>query len=215
MLSRRHLLAASGTLALLPLAARAALPASKALSFRISRKGSPIGTHSLSFAGDPAGTFSATADVVIGVRVLGIRVFHYNHHMVEKWEGGHFVSLDSATDDDGEKAYATVRRSGESLSVDGSAGKHVAPGTALPATHWNVSEMKSPMINPQNGRMIRAQIGAPNSESVLSAAGKPIAASHYTWRGDDSLDLYYAADSTWAGLTAQAKDGSQLIYARL
>jgi hypothetical protein len=215
MISRRQLVAASPLLLLPSAAWSAAIPSSKALSFRITRKGSDIGSHALSFTGDPGGDFTATAEVQVAVRVLGLRLFHYTHHMVETWSGGRFVSLDATTDDDGDKAFATVRRSGDGLSVDGSSGKHTAPGNTLPATHWNIAEMKSPMLNPENGRMIHATIGGPTSDTVPTVSGKSIAASHYTWRGDSTLDLYYAADSTWAGLTAQAKDGSQLVYTRV
>ncbi|HEY1707968.1 MAG TPA: DUF6134 family protein [Rhizomicrobium sp.] len=215
MISRRRLVVASPLL-LLPSAAWAtAIPPSKTLSFRITCKGAEIGSHTLSFSGDPGSDFTARAEVQVAVRVLGVRLFHYTHHMVETWSGGRFVSLDATTDDDGDKAFATVRRSSDGLSVDGSSGKYTAPGNTLPATHWNIAEMKSPMLNPENGRMIHATIGGPSSDTVPTVSGKSIAATHYTWRGDDTLDLYYAADGTWAGLTALAKDGSKLVYTRV
>ncbi|HEX2592987.1 MAG TPA: DUF6134 family protein [Rhizomicrobium sp.] len=214
VLSRRRLVSAAPlALALAPAIARAVLGRAP-VSFQISRNGSVIGTHAVAFAGDPASTFTATADVKIGVHILGVRVFHYTHHMVEHWEGGRFVSLDATTDDDGEAVSTTVRRAGDTLNIAGTSGRHVAPGTALPATHWNKDELKNAMINPQNGRMIHAQIAGPSPESVTTTSGKTIAASHYTWRGDDSLDLFYAADGSWAGLTALAKDGSNLVYTR-
>ncbi len=214
MLHRRRLLSATIASSAFLAAAPRAFASAPTLTFRVSRDGTPIGSHAVSFAGDPAANLTATIDVQIAVRVLGIRVFHYFHHTIEKWEGGRFVSLDSTTDDDGDKAYATVRRSGDTLAVDGSLGSHFAAGNTLPATHWNVAELRSPMLNPENGRMIHAQIGGPTRDRVAQGSGAKIAAAHYTWRGDDTLDLYYADDGSWAGLTALAKDKSQLVYTR-
>lgn len=213
MLTRRTLLYTSG-LAICAAPALAALPVPPArkLAFRILRNGSEIGTHALTFAqnGD---ALAVTVDVDMSVSLGPIRFFHYKHHTIESWSGDTFTSLDSKTDYDGEAAFCTVRRDGDKLTVEGSkAAKYTAPGATLAATHWNKAELNGPMINPENGMLVHPRIADLGMGQVALASGTMVPAHHFSWRGADSLDLWYDAQNDWAGLKATVKDGSELTY---
>jgi hypothetical protein len=216
MLSRRNFIYASGlAICAAPALAALAVPSSKKLAFRILRKGSGIGTHALTFA-QSGDALTVTVDVAMAVYFGPIRLFHYNHHAVEQWAGDMFTSLDSKTDYDGEPAFCTVRRDSDKLTVEGSnAPKYTAPGTTLAATHWNKAELQGPMINPENGMMLRPKIADLGMGQVALASGAEIPAHRYSWHGTHSLDLWYDAQNDWAGLKAVVKDGSELIYERL
>lgn len=216
MPSRRHFLLAAGA-AICAGPALAALPAAAArpLSFRISRSGFHIGTHSLAFqqAGD---ALAVTVDVDISVGFWPIRLFHYAHHNIERWNAGRLESMDATTDYDGTPAFAILRREDGRIVAEGSrAARYTAPAGTLAATHWNKAELLGPMVNPENGMLLRPAISDRGMESIVTASGAKLAARHYAWRGADMLDLWYEPDGTWAALTAVAEDGSSLVYEKL
>ncbi|HEX3673839.1 MAG TPA: DUF6134 family protein [Rhizomicrobium sp.] len=215
LLSRRHLFLTAGALCCAGPALALAPPPTGALSFRVSRNGSVIGTHALKFAtvGD---ALTVTVAVELAVSFGPIRLFHYKHDTIERWNAGRFDSLDSKTDYDGEPGFATVRRDAAGLIVEGSkAPRYTAPVGTLAATHWNRAELAGPMVNPENGLLLTPRISDKGMSSVALASGASIPARQYDWRGKDDLDLWYDEKNVWAGLTAVAGDGSKLVYERL
>jgi hypothetical protein len=225
MLSRRSVLAGAGAIAVAgalgPSVVRAATPVVpfppiEPLSFRILRKGSHIGTHAISFAGTSTDALMANIDVDIAVRIAFIPVFRYNLHVAEKWAAGQFVSVDAKADYNGEPGFCTVRRDSGALNVEGSkVAPYAAPPDALAATHWNSAELRGPMINPENGMLLTPKIACEGRQTVALASGVSVPATKFTWRGRDTLDLWYQPDGAWTALTAQTGDGSTLIYERV
>lgn len=221
MLTRRNLLY-TGSASALAFMANAApsfaalpVPPSNTLSFRIMRKGDRIGTHTLNFvrSGDD---LSVNIAVQMAVYLGPIRMFHYSHHNVERWNGGSFDSMDAKTDYNGEAAFCTVRRDGDKLTVEGSkAPRYAAPANALAATHWNKAELNGPMINPENGMMLHPAISDVGSCSVATASGASLLAHQYAWRGQDALNLWYDGQGDWLALKAVTKSGEVLIYEKL
>jgi len=200
---------ADGAFAALP------VPAGNALSFRIMRKGSQIGTHTLNFTGS-GGDLSVAIAVDMAVYLGPVRLFHYKHRTTERWQNGTFESLDSKTDFDGEPAFCTVRREGGQLAVDGSkSGKYNAPGGILAATHWNKAELAGPMINPENGLMLHPKISDAGAANVALASGATVAARKYDWRGKDALNLWYDKEAEWVALKATTAKGEVLTYEKL
>jgi hypothetical protein len=63
--------------------------------------------------------------------------------------------------------------------------------------------------------LLRPAIAAMGMDNVALASGAKIPAQHFTWRGADTLDLWYGSDGCWTALTAVTKDGTQLVYERL
>jgi hypothetical protein len=185
------------------------------LSFRILRKGSRIGAHSLQFTGN-ANSLTVETAVEMTVGVGPIRLFHYNHRATERWADGQFTSLDAKTDYDGEPAWCSVKRSGNQLVVDGSkAARYTIGGEILPATHWNKAELLGPMINPENGELLRPMISDLGKDKVTLASGATVPATHFGWRGKDTLDLWYDDVGTWTGLHAVTLSGEELTYEKL
>jgi hypothetical protein len=216
MPSRRHILWGAGAaLCVRPALAALPIPATDGLSFRIMREGTRIGTHALTFqkSGD---ALNVHIEVEIAVYFGPIRLFHYNHKNLECWRGGQLVSMDAATDYDGTPAFATLRRENGQIVAQGSkAARYDAPANVLAATHWNKAELLGPMVNPENGLLLKPNISNAGPDSVALASGAKVSAQHYAWRGADTLDLWYGADGAWTGLTAVTKDGTRLVYERL
>ncbi len=214
MIGRRSLLASAAGLLAIPRAGALPVPATNRLEFRILRKGSLIGTHALRFTG--AGrdlTVEVTADIAIGLGPIAF--FRYRHRATERWQDGRVVSVDAETNDNGTIERMTARRDGASLVAEGSkAPRYTAPPNASPATHWNRRMLEGPLINTQDGQLMRPSVTVVGSGEVPTAEGGKLRADHVTLRGDADLDTWYDATPTWVGLRFTAKDGSVVEYRR-
>ena len=213
-LGRRGLLAAAGCAALVRPAVALPVPTSGSISFRVLRNDSPIGKHVLTFS--PSGnTLTVRVIVDIAVGFCPLTFFRYTHRAEERWEDGTVVSLDAETNDAGTVGRTMIRRVPEGYSVEGrTVPRYIAPANALPATHWNRRMLDGPLINTQNGLLMRPTIKMLGPGQVPTADGGSLHADHVTLRGDADLDTWYDATPAWVGLRFTAKDGSVVEYRR-
>jgi hypothetical protein len=221
MLNRRTVLAGAALLAcpglVSPRLARAALPVppGNALSFRIMRKGDRIGTHSLTFS-QSGETLTISVKVEIVVKIGPIPVFRYNHDNQEVWTGTALQGFDSKTNDDGKAAFGRMQRSAAGFQVEGSrGGLYTAPPNTLVATHWNKAELEAPMVNPQNGELLKLTTVPKGEELVALASGAKVKASRFALEGDQPLELWYDEAGTWTALLFKGQDGTPIAYEKL
>ncbi len=220
MIGRRPLLAvglAAGAAAVLPgRSAQAALPVppGNRMAFNIIREGSVIGQHVLTFQPSDDGlTVQIAVDISVG---LGpIKLFRYRHRGSEHWRDGKVFADASKTDDDGTDLMMTAQREGPDWVVSGSkVAQYVAPADASPATHWNKAMLNGPLINTENGRLMRPVVTLAGLETI-TVGGGPVQAQHYQLRGDVTLDTWYDLTPAWVALRFTAKDGSDIRYQRV
>jgi hypothetical protein len=189
----------------------AGVPASGRLAFNVFRNDSQIGTHHVTFhtAGD-ALTVQIAADFKVGLGPLTL--FNYSLRTTEHWQGGQLMSATSKANNDGKAESMTAKRQGDALAVQGSkSGHYTAPPGSILATHWNRAELKGPMINPENGELMKFSVAEKGSEQIM-AAGKTITATHYALTGFATIDLWYDSQSVWSALKAAATDNSRIDY---
>jgi hypothetical protein len=192
-------------------AAMTGVPASGRLAFNVYRNDSQIGTHHLTFhsAGD-ALTVQIAADFKVGLGPLTL--FRYSLRTTEHWQGGQLVAATSKANNDGKAESMTAKRQGDALLVQGSkSGQYTAPPGSILATHWNRAELKGPMINPENGELMKFSVVDKGSDQIM-AAGKRITATHYALTGFATIDLWYDGQSVWSALKAVATDNSNIDY---
>ena len=190
------------------------VPPTGRILFEVFRNESRIGTHTLDFT--CAGQ-SVTARIAIRLAAgLGpITLYRYAMDATERWEGGRFVALDTATNDDGTAHAVSVRRSGEGLLVraNGEPPSQL-PGNALPLTHWAIATMSAPLFNPQDGTPIPDRAVPEASEAVRMLNGSSVQAKGYRLTGAFALQDWYDESQLWVKLKAKAKDGSDIDYRR-
>jgi hypothetical protein len=215
MIERREVLLGGAMLASMPAMLRATLPVpGDRLGFDIVRKGAKLGTHQLSFtrSGD-ALTVQIVVDLV--VKIGFITVYRYSHHATERWDGDQLVALQTTTVANGTSSEVSGRRDASGLAIEGTkAPRYVAPANALLATHWNRRELDGPLINAQDGRLMRPKIVPVGSDMIPTASGAQIRASQYSMGGDVPLDIWYDSRPSWAGLSFKVMDGSTIRYER-
>jgi hypothetical protein len=213
---RRTFLRQGGTLGLAMLAtpvtgsAQAQSEGSGDLRFEVSRNGSEIGHHVLTFtqAGE---RLTVDIDIELRVRFAFITAYSYTHRNREEWEDGRLLGFSSRTDDNGTKHSVEARREGDELIVNGSEGRITAPTGILPGTYWHRRFLDEPTwINTQTGEIIEGTIAPRGAERIAGTDGE-IEARRYRVTGDIDVDLWYA-DERWVKLAFDGPDGSRIDY---
>ena len=178
------------------------------LSFSVWRLGSRIGEHNVRFTRDGEElTVESSADFAIGLGPIAL--YRYKYRATEGWRQNRLETLSARTDDNGAVAFVDAALEGDSIMVTGSkSGRYAAPPGAIAATHWNAAELSQPMINPQNGELMRFDCRDLGWERLES--GSP--ARHFALSGYAVLDLWYDESDVWRALRAVARDGSLIDY---
>lgn len=184
--------------------------ASGDLRFKVTRNGSEIGHHVLSF--DQQGErLSVDIDIDLQVRFAFITLYSYTHQNRETWQAGQLLGFKSQTNDNGTLISAETRLEGDELVIAGKEGRVSGPADMLPTTYWHRNFVgRERWIDTQNGRIVTSTVTPAGSEWI-EAAGRTIQADRYGLRGDIEFDLWYQAER-WVKLAFTASDGSRIDY---
>ena len=192
---------------------KAALPSAEQIVFQVFRDDDTIGRHTVEFSrqGDD---LHVDIDIFLEVNFAFLTLYRYQHQNREVWRGGRLVSIDTATDDDGDTYWVRGEMTEAGLKVEGSSGSFVAPADILPTSYWNAdSANKSQFLDTQHGQLIDVSVSPVGTETI-SVAGRATDAHRYSVRGDLNLDLWYTADGEWAKTSFEAR-GAEVSYVRL
>jgi hypothetical protein len=211
MITRRALLVSPVTLA----AAEVGVPAAGRIAFRVTRNGSEIGTHTLTFTRTDT-TLAVGIDVRLKVGLGPIALFRYRLTAVETWRDGRFAELASSADNDGEQLQVSARREAAGIVIESSKfGPHTVAAETLPLTHWNIADMSTPVFNPQDGHLMQLTVKPVGATRARLANGTAIPITRFAMTGEASIDDFYDENNVWAGSTSIAKDGSVIDYLRM
>ena len=185
------------------------LPPGGKLAFTVWRQGRRIGSHEVLFEQSGDSLTVATA-AHFAITFGPLTVYAYRYDATETWSGGQLAAMTAKTNNNGTHGTCVVRRDAGRLAVSGSkSGDYVAPHGSIAGTHWNMAELAAPMIDPQNGELLRYAIADRGREAPPWGGD---AATHYALAGLADLDLWYNAAGHWVGLRAVAKDRSVVEY---
>jgi hypothetical protein len=208
---RRDLMLGGGALMAAP-AGSPGLPAG--LRFDVMRDGRRIGSHSLDFRQD-GDTLLASIDLKIVFSIGPIVLYRYTHTALETWRNGDFLSLRSATDDDGTRHRVDASRTADNVVVDTSGtGRAVLAIGSIPLTHWNILCMSRPLFSPEDGMPIASRVVTVGEDTVSLVDGSTVRTTHYSLAGKLAVDDWYDGAQVWTALRAAARDGSTIDYRR-
>ncbi len=197
--------------------------------FKVTRNGSEIGSHRLTFTPTQEGL---RVDVAIDLRVgLGraLTFYRYRHTASEIWRDGRLVRLEASTDDDGKAHSVKAEPSGQGLRVrttaprqdNGPAESRVAgtdtrtidmPGNVLPTSHWRRALVdKNQLLNTQLGTLAAVRVERIGDEPVASECGA-LPATRYRISGELQLELWFDNRDRWVKTRFSAPDGSTVDY---
>ena len=214
MIARRAILVGMAGLAVRSPHRAMASPERPNLRFAVTRDGSLIGQHVIRFRQDST-TLEVEIDVDIVVRLGPIVLYRYALKGREIWRDDAFVSLDSATRDDGTQYRVKAMRTANHVAVETSATSRVLLSPdAIPLTHWNRLCMERPVFDPQTGEAIASNVLLRGEDTIPLADGSAIQATRYSLVGKVALDDWYDTNHHWTALRAPGRDGSTIEYRR-
>jgi hypothetical protein len=201
-------------LSALTVGADAAAPASSpepALSFRVERGGTPIGTHTINFTQD-GGDLHVAIDINLAVSFGPITVFRYAHTNRETWRDGKLVAIETETNDDGRLFSVSARMTDQGLEVTSSEnGTFIAPENIIPTSYWNPATVEQTrLLDTQRGRIINVRVNeTATREALVDGARVPV--REYEMTGDLKLKLWYSPQMEWLNVIFRAR-GSNVDY---
>ncbi len=153
------------------------------------------------------------------VKVLFINAYSYKHNNSERWQGDCLLTLQSETNDNGDRLAVTGSTFDDQFVVTANTNatnnkEDNIDACPMSFAYWNPAFLgATELINAQTGKLTPVQIEATGSESV-TVAGEPMTANTYTVMLDDQIiRLWYAADDyRWLALETPARGDRVLRY---
>lgn len=185
--------------------ALAADPAPVELAFEVLRKDKPMGRHTISVRREGA---DIVADIAIDlkIRFAFVTVFEYTHRNREVWRDGRLVSIETTTNNDGERLRVSGRADTDGFRVTRGDGiEQVFAADVLPTSYWHPrTPQADTMLNTQTGEAAAVAI-TPVPAGATRGPGR-----QYVVTGDLALNLWYT-DGCLAKLNFRAPRDDSLI----
>jgi len=197
--------------------------------FKVTRNGSEIGSHRLSFTPTAEGL---RVDVAVELRVgLGrdVTLYRYRHASHEIWRDGKLVRLNASTDANGKTHLVTIEPTGQGLRARASvpradggmveglvAGNETRvidlPATVLPTSQWRRAMVeRDRLFNTQLGKISSFRAERLGATNVATECGT-LPATHYRLSGDLKLEIWFDDRDRWVKARFAAFDGSTVEY---
>lgn len=179
--------------------------------FDVFRKGSPVGTHEVTFRRDGEDIIVDTR-FEVSIKILIIPVYSYLYTSKERWRDGKLISLTAETNDNGDISDVQVERVNGSLVLTGSGGKFTAPGNLYPTTHWNSGVIGSTqVINTITGKINNVELRDRGLKTVTTKHGE-LQATLFSYEGDLTTEVWYDSSGKWVKMRFPGNDGAMIEY---
>jgi hypothetical protein len=214
-LTRRHAIVGLGASLAGPALAQPAFQP-RDLTFRVMRKGSPMGTLATRFVyqGD---RLIARTSVALEVRVAGLRVFRYSHESSETRRGDELVSLQAETYDNGPTYKVSATPAAGGLKLEGPDNNRAISPRSLSSNccwHPGFVRPRQPVIDTERARYEVPRV-EPLGQCTMTVMGAPrVAAGHRLTVSYANGELWYDATGDWVYAVFNIK-GESLTYERI
>lgn len=182
------------------------------LRFEVRRDGSKIGTHTLTFHRPADDKLKVVVDIDMKVGFGPITLFRYEHRNETVWQDGRVLTMNTETNDDGDKHFVRARRTDDGkLRVETKSGSRIAPGDIVPTTYWQVETVdQNRLLNTQNGEIAQVDIRSLDADSFYDSFPRE-GTRGYEIDGDVRARIWYGPEHQWMGLSFDGK-GERVTY---
>jgi len=188
----------------------------RTLHFEVFRRGSAIGTHRIDVSRDGDATVVRIA-IELRIRAVGITLYRYTHRNRETWRNGRLATIDTETDDNGERLTVSGRATADGFVVKTRGGERTVPANVVPSSYWNagLTRKATHMLDTQDGDLVPVTVAPRGPDRVETGAGT-VDARRYKLEGPVAVDLWYEPDGHLASLAFDTRrDGSRITYRRV
>lgn len=214
-LTRRHAIVGLGASIAMPGSAQPAFQPRDS-TFRVIRKGSPMGTFATRFLyqGD---RLIARTSVALEVRVAGLRVFRYSHEATETRRGDELISLQAETFDNGPTYKVSATPAAGGLKLEGPANNRTVPTRTLSSNcvwHPGFVRSQQPVIDAERGRYETPRVEAMGQRTLTVLGAPRVATGHRMIVSYANGELWYDATGDWVYAVFNI-NGETLTYERI
>jgi uncharacterized protein DUF6134 len=182
--------------------------------FAVMRNDDRIGTNTIKTEDDGKETVVETITHV-AVKLFFVTVYHFDQTETERWSNGHFVAMNSSTNDNGKVHTASAASAGDCVVVDGDGIKNRITSPIFPGSLWNPAVLgQSQVLNPNDGHVMAMKI-TDRGEDDINLNGHAVRARHYEIKSAFSQEAWYDAQHQLVKVQLRAPDGSTVQYLRL
>lgn len=151
------------------------------------------------------------------VRVLGVKVYEYDHRNTEVWRGDCLQTIESQTNSNG-KAYRVQGRAvSGAFVVDARAGERRLSDCVGTFAYWDKRQLlsRTQLLNPQTGEYVPVRVRA-LGPATLELGARRVAVDRYALLGKDlDITLEYASGTgEWLSLESRIEGDRLLRYRR-
>ena len=181
------------------------------IAFSVFRKGKKIGSHKVSFKGEPE-NFTVKAECHLAVNLLFFTAYKFQYSSVSQWSEGVLNSLDVSTTINGIKSRVKARREDNELSIIGKNGKSRVKLPTFPTDHWHFGVVDEKIvINTLTGDLNNVVVLRKN-QKILTCGSRSFLAQRYSYTGGLETDVWYDEEKRWVGMQFAGSDGNLVDY---
>jgi len=180
--------------------------------FKVYRKGSQIGTHSIRFSRQDDGSRLVHVDVDLAVKVAFMTLFRYRQEAEDRWRDGVLVGARVQTNDDGKSFQVAITEQNGRLAVDGPHGAYqVDLGIMTDLSFWNENIVRlSRLIDAKDGELGSVRI-APGTSDSIEVGGQRIQAQRFSMAASRKRSGMIWYDETGAWVKASLNTRGELL----
>jgi hypothetical protein len=180
--------------------------------FDAYRGKSKIGVHNVSVVPDGTG-LKVTTKINMDVSLGFIKLFEFKHDAIERWEDGRLVSIESSTNDDGDKIKVSGAATPEGFRVVGPSGPAIAPAETLTSNSlWNPAFVDQHLaINVQHGGVMGISVHSLGTDRVKVGGGERAATKYKLVTPYLDGVLWYDDAGQWVKALYE-KEGEKIEY---
>jgi len=186
--------------------------------------GTPIGTHRfvlMPATGEGRDVRVLSSAARFDVRIVGLRVYAYDHTAEERWNGDCLAAIAAVTDDNGKLTRVKGRATRDGFVLDGAEGERDVSPSRRPVevnsclmgfAYWNPALARQQrLLDPATGRIESVTI-APLAAAPIEVRGRRVSARGLRISGlAHPIDVWYAGDE-WVGLDTMVSGARRLSY---
>jgi hypothetical protein len=156
-----------------------------------------IGAHEVTVARE-AGRLVIEHEAHLMVKLLGVTAHERRSRYREVWDGDRLVAFDGLTVDNAERFPVSARAAGDTLVIEGAAGRTEAPAATVPSQPSRRLEApRTRFFDIKTGELLEATVRAAGPE-FLKLGGVPVATERFETTGELEHVVWYDATGLFA-----------------
>ena len=196
------------------LSAHATTGASRSFQHDVLLDGKPIGFHRFTLQDTGSGV-RVDGHARFVVKLLGLKVFDYDHRISEQWDGACLERLEATTLQNGRTSRVEGSASTRTFTVRNDAATKPIDDCVASFAYWDKSRLlqRTALLNPQTGEYVPVTIESLGLHPASDEPGQPpVERFRILGKQIDIIVSYEPVTGQWLALESRLENGRALQY---